>query len=170
MLANAIPKVAIGIAGIVGAIGIGMAGYGVYWGSKKIYGWADEAAEEMQQWLDKAESVVVEGVVGKSKYTDPQTQQVYKNPFAGVPLVGGLFGYGMKKGAETDIERAKETPEEIIAKQEYVAEFYDINYVWSDKASRWVNGIKQWGAWINPSTGEVVSWDRSIDPNRGSDI
>ena len=165
MLANAIPKVAIGVAGLVGAIGIGMAGYGLYWTTKKMYGWGEEAAEQMQQWYDKAESVVVEGVVGKSKYTDPQTQETYTNPFAGVPVLGGLFGFGMKQGAKTDSEAdaievaERRNPEgktelgEGEPLRDYQKEAEIAGTFWRPTTQ----------CWVSPITGQCVSYDRQ-DP------
>lgn len=105
-------------------------------------------------------------------------------------LLHGLFGFGEKIGTVTwDIKtnamenyqnmkkhvtesepNYQHTEEIDVRKAKQTAAMYDIKYVWSDKAHRWENGIKMWGAWINPSTGEIVSWDRTIDPNRGSDI
>jgi len=105
-------------------------------------------------------------------------------------LLHGLFGVGEKIGtwtwdlkteAQKNYQNAKahvtdsvpsqQHTDEIDKRQaEVTAKTYQIEYVWSNQAHRWENGIKMWGAWINPKTGEIVSWDRSIDPNRKSDI
>jgi len=162
--ANALPKVAIGVAGLTAAAGIGFAGYGVYWWSKKMFGWADEAANEIQQALDKAKSIAVEGVIGKSQYTDPQTQEIYKNPFAGVPLVGGLFGFGMKQGAKTDMQKDHERAKQNLTGDETgldpsptgPADYDDPNRTFTLTSVYW-NPARS--AWIRSPDGKVMSKD-----------
>jgi len=108
-------------------------------------------------------------------------------------LFHGLFGFGekigtwtwdLKSAAQKNYQDAKnhvtntgfentnyQHTEEIDKRQaEVTAKQYQIEYVWSDQVEEWRDGIRYWGAWVNPKTGEIVSWDRSIDPNRGSDI
>jgi hypothetical protein len=158
---NAIPKVGMAAAGLVGAIGLGLAGYGVYWGSKKVYGWADDAAQEIQDALDNAKSIVVEGVVGKSQYTDPQTEQIYNNPFAGVPVLGGLFGYGMKVGAKTDTEADKQRIADIKnpeGKTE-LGEGEPLRDYMGDAEIAGTFWLHKKQCWVSPVSGDCVSYD-----------
>jgi len=96
---GAIPVYAVGLGVVAAGVGIGAAGIGVYWASKKLYGWGEEAAAEIQDWIDNVGGVgVKEAVVGRAQYTDPTTGVTHNNPFAGVPVLGSLFGTGINLG------------------------------------------------------------------------
>ena len=89
----------VAVAALAAAAGIGLAGYGAYWASKKAFNWAEEAAAEAQAWYDTVGGVgVTEAVVGRATYIDPTTGVTHKNPFAGVPILGSLFGSGINLG------------------------------------------------------------------------
>ena len=45
---------------------------------------------------------VLEPVLGKKTYTDPETGKTYTNPFAGIPVIGSLFGSGINIGIATN--------------------------------------------------------------------
>jgi len=110
---QAIPNYLMAFAGLAAAAGIGLAGYGAYWASKKAFGWAEEAAHEAEEWAQETWAGVsgqtdVEpnkritfkeaAITGRAKYTNPETGQVFTNPVAGVPFIGALFGTGMNIG------------------------------------------------------------------------
>jgi len=110
---NAIPNYLMGLAALAAAAGIGLAGYGAYWASKKAFNWAEEAATEAEEWaqntwagissqkdVDPNDRVTFTEAVftGRAKYKNPQTGQTLNNPVAGVPFIGALFGTGMNLG------------------------------------------------------------------------
>ena len=87
----------VGMAG-VGAAAL-MAATAAYFTLRKAYGWAEEVAEEFDGWVRKKSggAGVKEAIVGRSKYEDADGQ-VFTNPFAGIPVVGSLFGSGINIG------------------------------------------------------------------------
>lgn len=90
--ANALGKVAVPV---VASAGIAVAGYIGYKAAKAAYGWTEDIVDDMKQIVrDK----VVEPIVGADQYTNPKTGQTYKNPLAGWPVLGSLFGSGINIG------------------------------------------------------------------------
>ena len=90
--ANAIGKVAVPA---VLAGGVAVAGYVGYKAAKAAYGWTEDIVDDMKEIVrDK----VVEPIVGADSYTNPRTGQTYKNPLAGWPVLGSLFGSGINLG------------------------------------------------------------------------
>lgn len=100
---DGIKGVAMAIPALVAAAGLGIAGFAVYWASKKLYNWGEDAATEIQEWLQEAgvEGGITETIVGKQTYTNEETGATYNNPFAGVPVLGSLLGTGINLGIAT---------------------------------------------------------------------
>jgi len=90
------------------AVGVGSAAYIGYKAAKSLYGWTDDIVDGIQDLIHTDVSIgknpipAVEAIVGKKEYTDPETGQVYKNPLAGVPILGSLFGSGINIGIATN--------------------------------------------------------------------
>ena len=78
---------------------VGAAAYISYKAFKEITGWGEDIVDELQElintdvnFIEGAKPVpAIEAVVGKKQYMDTEGN-VYKNPLAGVPLLGSLFG------------------------------------------------------------------------------
>jgi len=82
-------------AGILAAgAGVAVAGVGTWFTLRKLYGWKDDVADA----LDKVTNGLgAEVIFGKGTYTDADGNEV-QNPFAGIPVVGSLFGSGIMIG------------------------------------------------------------------------
>ena len=88
-------------------------------------------------------------------------------------LVRGLFGvgedigswtYGLKTDLQDNYNAAKKQNAQVRAEHqketderraEFIKESYAVNYFWSPLR----------GGWVDPISGDVISTDRSIDPN-----
>ena len=82
-------------AGILAAgAGVAVAGVGTWFTLRKMYGWKDEVADA----FDKVTGGLgAEVIMGKGTYTDEDGNEV-QNPFAGIPVLGSLFGSGIMIG------------------------------------------------------------------------
>lgn len=93
------------------AAGVGVAGYIGYKAAKAAFGWAEDAVDDLREIVDEK---IMEPVLGKKEYTDPDDGKTYKNPLAGIPVLGSLFGSGInigiatKRKAKRDAERRAE--------------------------------------------------------------
>ena len=81
------------------AVGVGSAAYIGYKAARAAYGWAEDIVDDVKDMVDDG---VLEPVLGKKTYTDQETGKTYKNPFAGVPIIGSLFGSGINIGMATN--------------------------------------------------------------------
>jgi len=91
MLASAIPAGA-GIA--AAGVGVAAAGLGAWFALQKRFAFKQEVAET----LDKVtKGLGSEVVFGRGTYTDEDGNEV-QNPFAGIPVLGSLFGSGVMIG------------------------------------------------------------------------
>jgi hypothetical protein len=84
-------------AAVVG--GVGVASYVGYKAAKAAFGWTEDIIGDVKEMVDEG---LLEPVLGKKTYTDPETGKTYKNPFAGIPVVGSLFGSGINIGMATN--------------------------------------------------------------------
>ena len=82
-------------AGVLAAgAGVAVAGVGAWFTMRKMYGWKDEVADA----FDKVTGGLgTEVIMGKGTYTDEDGNEV-QNPFAGIPVLGSLFGSGIMIG------------------------------------------------------------------------
>jgi len=79
--------------------GVGAAAYISYKAFKEITGWGEDIVDELQEiintdvnFIEGAKPVpAIEAVVGKKQYSDSEGN-VYKNPFAGWPVLGSIAG------------------------------------------------------------------------------
>lgn len=83
----------------VNAAGIGAVAYIGYKAAKAAYGWTEDIVEDVKEMVDDG---LLEPVLGKKTYTDNETGKTYKNPFAGIPVLGSLFGSGINIGIATN--------------------------------------------------------------------
>jgi len=74
--------------------GLAVAGVGAWFSLRQLYGWKDEVAETFDRFTAGLGSEVI---MGRGTYTDEDGNEV-KNPFAGVPVIGSLFGSGIMIG------------------------------------------------------------------------
>ena len=81
------------------AVGVGVGGYVAYKAAKAAWGWTEDIVDDIQEMVNDG---VLEPVLGKKTYTDNETGKTYKNPFAGVPVIGSLFGSGINIGIATN--------------------------------------------------------------------
>lgn len=75
--------------------GVGAASYVGYKAMKAAYGWTEDIVDDMR---DLVRDEVAPALLGKEFETDPATGKSYRNPFAGIPVVGPLFGAGINIG------------------------------------------------------------------------
>ena len=91
LMAEKVSKLALGLG--IGA-GVGAAGLATWFTLQKMHGWKEDIADA----FDRATNGLgAEVIFGKGTYTDAEGNEV-KNPFAGIPLVGSLFGSGIMVG------------------------------------------------------------------------
>jgi len=91
------------------AAGVLLAGYGAYWVCKEGWGFGQKAADAIVDWWDGTGGAgfgdsnvgIKEVLLGKPTHTDEDTGRTYTNPFAGVPILGPLFGTGINLGIAT---------------------------------------------------------------------
>jgi len=84
-------------AAVVG--GVGVASYVGYKATKAAFGWTEDIVSDIKEMVNDG---VLEPVLGKKTYTDPETGKTYTNPFAGIPVIGSLFGSGINIGIATN--------------------------------------------------------------------
>ena len=84
-------------AAVVG--GVGAASYIGYKTAKALAGWTEDIVDDFKEMVNDG---VLEPVLGKKTYTDQETGKTYKNPFAGIPVLGSLFGSGINIGIATN--------------------------------------------------------------------
>lgn len=80
--------------------GVGVLGYIGYKAAKSAFNWGEDMFDEFKQQVNDINGSGVgvwEAVVGKRTY-EGRNGETYTNPFAGVPLVGSLFGSGINLG------------------------------------------------------------------------
>jgi hypothetical protein len=83
--------------------GVGTASYIGYKAAKAAFGWGEDIVEGVQDILNtdvgvgKTPVPIIEALLGKSEYTD-SSGQTFKNPAAGIPFFGPLFGAGINFG------------------------------------------------------------------------
>jgi hypothetical protein len=85
--------------------GVGTASYIGYKAAKAAFGWGEDIVEGVQDLLNTevgdANVPIIEAIVGKKEYTD-KSGQTFKNPLAGIPVLGSLFGAGINIGIATN--------------------------------------------------------------------
>ena len=79
--------------------GVGAASYIGYKSAKALAGWTEDLFDDLKEMVNDG---VLEPVLGKKNYTDQETGKTYKNPFAGIPVLGPLFGSGINIGIATN--------------------------------------------------------------------
>jgi hypothetical protein len=90
--AHAVGKVALPV---VGAGAVAVAGYVGYKAAKAAFGWTEDILDDMREIVKEK---VMEPILGADQYTNPKTGQTFKNPLAGWPVLGSLFGSGINLG------------------------------------------------------------------------
>lgn len=95
------------------AVGVGVGGYVAYKAAKAAYGWTEDIVGDMK---DLVRENLMEPVLGKESYTNEKTGQVFKNPLAGIPVLGSLFGSGINIGIATT-NAARENSEKQAEKR-----------------------------------------------------
>ena len=82
-------------AGVLAAgAGVAAAGVGTWFTLRKMYGWKDEVADAFDKVTNGLGSEVI---FGKGTYTDADGNEV-QNAFAGIPILGSLWGSGIMVG------------------------------------------------------------------------
>ena len=81
--------------------GVGVAGYIGYKAANAFFDWGEDVVDGVKDLLNTevgdANVPIIEAVLGKKTYTDT-SGQTFKNPFAGWPIAGPLFGAGINFG------------------------------------------------------------------------
>ena len=83
--------------------GVGMAGYIGYKAANAFFDWGEDVVDGVKDLLNTDVGIgetpvpIIEAVLGKSEYTDT-SGQTFKNPAAGIPILGPLFGAGINFG------------------------------------------------------------------------
>jgi hypothetical protein len=85
---------AAGAGALAAGAGVALAGVGTWFTLRKMYGWKDDVAEAFDKVTN---GLGAEVIFGKGTYTDADGNEV-ENPFAGIPVMGSLFGSGMMIG------------------------------------------------------------------------
>ena len=75
-------------------VGAGAAGLAGWFTLQKLHGWKEDVANAFDAATN---GLGAEVIFGKGTYTDAEGNEV-KNPFAGIPVVGSLFGSGIMIG------------------------------------------------------------------------
>jgi len=81
--------------------GVSAASYVGYKAMKAAYGWTEDIVDDMR---DLVRDEVAPALLGKEYETSPKTGKSYRNPFAGIPVIGPLFGAGINIGIAADLE------------------------------------------------------------------
>ena len=85
--------------------GVGVAGYIGYKAANAFFDWGEDVVDGVKDLLNtevgKANVPIIEAILGKSEYTD-SSGQTFKNPVAGIPILGPLFGAGINIGIATN--------------------------------------------------------------------
>jgi len=85
--------------------GVGMAGYIGYKAANAFFDWGEDVVDGVKDLLNtevgEANVPIIEAIVGKKEYTD-SSGQTFKNPLAGIPVLGSLFGTGINIGMATN--------------------------------------------------------------------
>ena len=84
---------------VAGATAVGLFGYVGYKAARGVFGWTEDAFDDLKEMVDDG---ILEPIVGKRTYTDPSTGKSYRNPLAGIPILGSLFGSGINIGIATN--------------------------------------------------------------------
>ena len=86
-------------------VGVGVAGYIGYKAANAFFDWGEDVVDGVKDLLNtevgKANVPIIEAILGKSEYTD-SSGQTFKNPVAGIPILGPLFGAGINIGIATN--------------------------------------------------------------------
>lgn len=85
---------AAGAGALAAGAGVALAGVGTWFTLRKMYGWKDDVAEAFDKVTN---GLGAEVIFGKGTYTDADGNEV-ENPFAGIPVMGSLFGSGIMIG------------------------------------------------------------------------
>ena len=84
--------------------GVGVAGYIGYKAANAFFDWGEDVVDGVKDLLNtevgEANVPIIEAILGKSEYTD-SSGQTFKNPVAGIPILGPLFGAGINIGIAT---------------------------------------------------------------------
>lgn len=94
-------------------VGVGSAAYIGYKATKAAFGWTEDIVGDMK---DLVQEKIMEPVLGKDTYTNEKTGQTFKNPLAGIPVLGSLFGSGINIGIATT-NAARENSEQQAARR-----------------------------------------------------
>lgn len=94
------------------SVGVGVAGYVGYKAAKAAYGWTEDIVDDMKEIV---QDHIMEPILGKPQYTNPKTGKTFKNPLAGWPVLGSLFGSGINIGIAS-FNAATESSEKANAK------------------------------------------------------
>ena len=85
--------------------GVGVAGYIGYKAANAFFDWGEDVVDGVKDLLNtevgEANVPIIEAILGKSEYTD-SSGQTFKNPVAGIPILGPLFGAGINIGIATN--------------------------------------------------------------------
>lgn len=84
--------------------GVAAAAYISYKATKAAYDWGTDMIDEFKEQVNDINGTGVgvwEAVVGKKTY-EGNDGKTYNNPFAGVPVIGSLFGSGINIGIATN--------------------------------------------------------------------
>jgi len=75
--------------------GVGAASYVSYKALKAATGWTEDVMDPIREIV---RDEIAPALLGKEYETDPKSGKSYRNPFAGIPVVGPLFGAGINIG------------------------------------------------------------------------
>jgi hypothetical protein len=89
------------------SVGVGVAGYVGYKAAKSLAGWTEDIFDDLGEIVNDK---IMEPILGKPTYTDERTGKTYKNPLAGFPVLGSLFGSGINLGIAS-VNHAKSNSE-----------------------------------------------------------
>ena len=86
-------------------VGVGVAGYIGYKAANAFFDWGEDVVDGVKDLLNtevgEANVPIIEAILGKPEYTD-SSGQTFKNPVAGIPILGPLFGAGINIGIATN--------------------------------------------------------------------
>jgi len=85
--------------------GVGVVGYVGYKAANAFFDWGEDVVDGVKDLLNtevgEANVPIIEAILGKPEYTD-SSGQTFKNPVAGIPILGPLFGAGINIGIATN--------------------------------------------------------------------